>query len=193
LDDFAVGSQMYKGKSVPLYKTNLMKCYNLIILTFFFASCSSPVATEESSVGFDYFGDTLDISSAVEINQITNEMRAGKDSVYATFSAPINSICQKKGCWMELDLGNGENALVRFKDYGFFVPMDATGEIAMVEGAMTIDTLDVDWLRHQASDAGKSDSVIASINTFEISYSILATGVALQKKIMNEESLQLEN
>ena len=184
---------MYKGKSVPLYKTNLMKCYNLIIITFFFASCSSPVAKEESSVGFDYFGDTLDISSVVEINEITNEMRAGKDSVYATFSAPINSICQKKGCWMELDLGNGENALVRFKDYGFFVPMDATGEIAMVEGAMTIDTLDVDWLRHQASDAGKSDSVIASINTFEISYSILATGVALQKKIMNEESLQLEN
>ena len=186
---------MYKGKSVPLYKTNLMKYYNLIIftLTFFFASCSSPLATEESSIGFDYFGDTLDVSSAVEINQITNEMGAGKDSVYATFLAPINSICQKKGCWMELDLGNGENALVRFKDYGFFVPMDATGEIAVVEGAMTIDTLDVDWLRHQASDAGKSDSVIASINAFEISYSILAAGVALEKKVINEESLQLEN
>ena len=186
---------MYKGKSVPLYKTNLMKYYNLIIitLTVFFASCSSPEASEKSTLGYDYFGDTLDVSSAVEINQIINTMKEGKDSVYATFSAPINAICQKKGCWMELDLGNGENALVRFKDYGFFVPMDATGEIAMVEGAMKIDTLDVDWLRHQASDAGKSDSVIASINTFEISYSIMATGVALEKKIMNEESIQLED
>ena len=186
---------MYKGKSVPLNKTNLMKYYNLIIitLTVFLASCSSPKASEESILGFDYFGDTLDVSSALEINQVINGMKAGKDSVYATFSAPIISICQKKGCWMELDLGNGENALVRFKDYGFFVPMDATGEIATVEGAMTIDTLDVDWLRHQASDAGKSDSVIASINTYEVSYSVLATGVALEKKIMNKESLHIED
>tara|TARA_Y100000389_G_C17447460_1_gene512506 strand:- start:1744 stop:2331 length:588 start_codon:yes stop_codon:yes gene_type:complete len=195
LVDFADGSQMYKGKSVPLDKTKSMNLNKLVAISFalLFVSCSSPDASEQSSIGFDYFGDTVDVSSALEINQIINKMKTGEDSVYSTFSAPINSICQKKGCWMELDLGNGENALVRFKDYGFFVPMDATGEIAIVEGAMTIDTLDVDWLRHQASDAGKSDSVIASINAFEISYSILATGVALERKKMNEESLQLED
>ena len=83
---------------------------------------------------------------------------------------------------MQLDLGTGEEALVRFKDYGFFVPMDAASEMAFVEGSLTIDTLSVEWLRHQAEDAGESDSAIAAIQSPKVSYSVLAVGVALAQK-----------
>lgn len=42
-----------------------------------------------------------------------------QDSAFVKVEAVINSICQKKGCWMYIDLGNENEMLVRFKDYGF--------------------------------------------------------------------------
>ena len=163
-----------------------------VATTCIFTSCSSVEITEDALSDFDYFGDTIDVNNTTKLSNILGQMESGTDSVFATFSAPITSICQKKGCWMELDLGNGENALVRFEDYGFFVPMNAVGELAILEGAMTIDTLSVEWLKHQASDAGKSDSLIASITDYEISYSILASGVALEQKDENKNSMSME-
>ncbi len=170
---------------------NFCKLFSLAI-TAFFISCSSVEVTEVTSVNYDYFGDTIDVAKTTKLSDILIQMESGADSVVAIFSAPITSICQKKGCWMELDIGNGENALVRFEDYGFFVPMNAVGELAILEGAMKIDTLSVEWLKHQASDAGKSDSLIASITDFEVSYSILASGVALKQKDENEDPVVLE-
>jgi hypothetical protein len=163
-----------------------------LAISLIFISCSSVGVTEQVSVKYDYFGDTIDITNTTKLSDLLFEMESGEDSVFSTFSAQITSICQKKGCWMELDLGNGENALVRFEDYGFFVPMNAVGELAILKGAMTIDTLSVDWLKHQASDAGKSDSLIASITDYEVSYSILASGVALERKDENKDSRILE-
>ena len=161
-----------------------MKKIFFVFIALAFSSCS----TKE----YQYFGMEIE-------DKVTHSYAAVFDLAQngvvenVILDGVITQTCAKKGCWMDVKMAEGDTMMVRFKDYGFFVPMDSTGEIATVEGAMTIDTLDVDWLRHQASDAGKSDSVIASINTFEVSYSILATGVALEKKIRNEESIQLED
>ena len=35
---------------------------------------------------------------------------------------------------MKMDMGNGEELRVRFKDYGFFVPTNLNGEQAIVDG-----------------------------------------------------------
>lgn len=130
----------------------------------------------------EYYGDTIDIENAASLSDLLDQIQSGQDSVYGTFSAKISSVCQVKGCWMQLELGNGEEALVRFKDYGFFVPMNAASEYAYIEGGVKVDTLSVEWLRHQAEDAGSSDSAIVAITEPKISYSVLATGVALAKK-----------
>jgi len=76
----------------------------------------------------EYYGDTIDIENATSLSNLLDQIQSGQDSVYGTFSAKISSVCQVKGCWMQLELGNGEEALVRFKDYGFFVPMNAASE-----------------------------------------------------------------
>jgi len=139
----------------------------------------------------EYYGDTVLIENATSLSDLLAQIKSDQDSVYGTFSAKISSVCQVKGCWMQLELGNGEEALVRFKDYGFFVPMNAASEYAYIEGGVKVDTLSVDWLRHQAEDAGSSDSAIAAITEPKISYSVLATGVALAKKervIASEEA-----
>ena len=38
------------------------------------------------------------------------------------------------------------------------------------------------WLQHQAADAGKSDSAIAAITEPKISFTVMASGVALVQK-----------
>ena len=155
----------------------------LITALALFAACTRPSESPVETMSFDYFGDTIQVADTTNLNDLLAQLGSGTDSLYATFAAPISAVCQVKGCWMQLDLGNGEEALVRFKDYGFFVPMDASSERAIITGSLTVDTLSVEWLRHQAEDAGKSDSAIAAITAPKISYAVLATGVALPQKV----------
>ena len=108
------------------------------------------------------------------------ETLAIQDSVQVKIEAVINSICQKRGAWMYVDLGKETEMLVRFKDYGFFVPIDATGDTAIIEGLAKIDTLSVEWLKHLKEDANASQEEIDAITEPKIIYSIAeATGVII--------------
>ena len=100
------------------------------------------------------------------------------DSKFITkFEATVVDVCQMKGCWMRLDLGDNKKVLVNFKDYGFFVPKDISGKNVVVSGVAFKKIIPVDELKHYASDRGDSDEKIASINKPEIVYSLIANGV----------------
>jgi hypothetical protein len=58
--------------------------------------------------------------------------------------------------------------------------MNSAGREAIIEGVAKIDTQSVDWLRHKAEDAGKSDEEIAAITEPELKVSFLASGVILE-------------
>tara|TARA_Y100001934_G_C11951967_1_gene585342 strand:- start:155 stop:679 length:525 start_codon:yes stop_codon:yes gene_type:complete len=107
---------------------------------------------------------------------------AGKDSMEAKVKAPIVEVCQKKGCWMDLQLTPEQNMTIRFKDYGFFVPKDASGKIAIVEGIAKIDTISVAELKHYAEDRGASQAEIDSITQPEVTLELIAKGVILKDK-----------
>jgi len=130
---------------------------------------------------FAYFGDTIETAGALAPEALLEQLKTS-DSVAATVEATIDGVCQSKGCWMDLNMGNGQTMTVRFKDYAFFVPMDATGKKAVVAGYVKVDTLSVDWLKHKASDAGKSQAHIDSITEPRVEYSFLANGVAIEAK-----------
>lgn len=159
-------------------------------MLFGMASCSSPSEqTEESTnqsegieevVELEKYGDeSISPEGAIEASQLL-AMLDGKDSVEVKVKGTINSCCQKKGCWMDMEIAEGENMTVRFKDYSFFVPMNSAGREAIIEGVAKIDTQSVDWLRHKAEDAGKSDEEIAAITEPELKVSFLASGVILE-------------
>ena len=94
----------------------------------------------------------------------------------------ILSSCPMKGCWMKIK-SEEDTILVRFKDYGFFVPKDGiVGDKTIVNGKLSIDTLSVALLRHYAEDAGKSLEEINKIVDPEISMTFLAEGVLIRKK-----------
>lgn len=136
--------------------------------------------TAEETAAFEVYGDSLmTAEGAVEAGELM-ALLEGKDSLKVKVRGTINECCQKKGCWMDVDLGNGESMTVRFKDYGFFVPMNSAGRTAVMEGVATIKTEDVAWLQHKAKDAGKSEEEIAAITEPEVSVSFLASGVILE-------------
>lgn len=110
-----------------------------------------------------------------------DEMAVG-DSMEVTFKGKVNSVCQSKGCWMKVDLGNPESeSFVRFKDYKFFVPMDAAGSDAIVNGMAYKEETTVDELKHYAKDAKKSQEEIDAILEPKVEYTFIAKGVLLKK------------
>lgn len=103
------------------------------------------------------------------------------DTIQVKFRSNIASVCKKKGCWMNLDLAAGEESFVRFKDYGFFVPLNADGSTAIVSGKAFIDVVSVDELKHYEKDAGKSQAEIDKITEPKITYAFTADGVLIEE------------
>jgi len=99
------------------------------------------------------------------------------DSIHSKLKAKVNKVCQAKGCWMTLDLGNNKEVMVKFKDYGFFVPKDIAGKNVIINGKAYVKEVSVEEQRHYAEDAGKSAQDIAAITKPKRTYSFEADGV----------------
>lgn len=89
--------------------------------------------------------------------------------------------CKMEGCWMELAPAKDASAVrIKMKDHAFFVPLDAAGLKARVEGVMSVKTLskaEVDHLMNE--DGAKFEKINADGTVTEISFE--ATGVELTK------------
>lgn len=128
-----------------------------------------------------HFGDSISEDGAVPADQVLT-LLAGKDSVACKLIAPIEEVCQKKGCWMELNAGADQSIRVKFLDYAFFVPKDASGSTAIVEGYAYMDTISVAELKHLAEDAGDPKEEIDQITEPEVELTFEARGVIIKKQ-----------
>lgn len=109
-----------------------------------------------------------------------NNLKAG-DTISVKFTSTVNDLCSKKGCWMKLPLDNEKETMVRFKDYGFFMPLDSKDKNVIVEGKAFVKETSVDELKHYAEDAGKSKEEIAKITEPKVEFAFEAHGVLLNK------------
>ncbi|TDK42826.1 DUF4920 domain-containing protein [Algoriphagus formosus] len=94
----------------------------------------------------------------------------------------IKEVCTKKGCWLTMDLPNGESMRVTFKDYGFFVPTNSQGFPIVLEGVATFTETDVETLKHFAEDQGKSQEEIDAIVAPKKEITFEAIGVVIMDK-----------
>jgi hypothetical protein len=94
----------------------------------------------------------------------------------------VKAVCQAAGCWMTINLENGETMRVTFKDYGFFVPKDIAGTNVVFKGKPEVTTTSVSDLKHYAADAGKSKAEIDAITEPEIALTFVADGVLVPSK-----------
>jgi len=152
--------------------------FSLIVLLAI--ACTNNQKTEETVVIQKFGDENITEDGAITGNELMAILET-EDSAQVKVIATISDVCQKKGCWMEVDLDEKNQMLVRFLDYGFFMPLDAAGTTAIIEGIAKVDTLSVAWLKHQLEDAKASQEEIDAITEPEISYSIEeATGVILK-------------
>lgn len=161
-----------------------MKRLLLILPVFILAiSCTKKVTKTESKPVYASFGEKITEKSAVSKEVLLEKYKTLKkgDTLTVKVASKINEICQNKGCWMTLDLGNNETAFVKFKDYGFFVPMNAQKRNTIIEGKAFVEETSVAELKHYAEDEGKSEKEIAKITAPKIEYKFLAHGVLISK------------
>lgn len=134
----------------------------------------------EPEVIRSFYGDSITVDNAITVAELTQQM-AGKDSLMTKVSATIQQTCTKMGCWMDVDLGNGETMTVFMHDHSFFVPKEGCeGKVAVFEGKAYYDTLSVEYLQHLAEDAGKTAEEIALITEPKPALSFDATGVIIE-------------
>jgi hypothetical protein len=127
------------------------------------------------------YGAKITEQGAIEATKLTSMMK-DKKTLTVKLKGKIIQTCKKKGCWMEMDLGNGQKMRVKFKDYEFFVPKDesAHGKVAVIEGIATKETTDVATLKHYAQDAGKSKAEIDKITQPKEELTFEASGVIIK-------------
>ena len=130
-----------------------------------------------------YHGLRIDEQGAVAISEIESLLESVEDEAEVKLSGTIDAACKVKGCWMTMALPNGEEMRVRFKDYGFFVPTDAAGKTAIMEGVLSVETLSVEEARHLAEDAGMSKKEAEkTITEPKKELSLEATGVIVKSE-----------
>lgn len=125
------------------------------------------------------YGAEITLENAIAVSEIP-ALLAKQDSVELKVIGKIGECCQKKGCWMKVPISDDQEMLVRFKDYGFFVPMDSEGKEIVMEGLVKKEVISVAQLRHYAEDAGKSKEEIEQITEDEVKISFMATGVVIK-------------
>jgi len=138
---------------------------------------------EVIEVTYKYFGNKIIASDAIAASSMASHyktMLVG-DSINSKMIAKVNSVCQAKGCWMRLDLDDGNEVMVKFKDYGFFMPKDISGKEVIINGKAFVEEVSVDEQKHYAEDAGKSKQEIALITSPKRTYSFEADGVLLKE------------
>lgn len=139
--------------------------------------------TKEVKVEYASFGNKILADKALSKEQMFQKYKSMKkgDTIAVKFKSKINSVCKKKGCWMKMELAGQTESFIRFKDYGFFVPLNADNQEAIVSGRAFVDEISVAELKHYAKDGGKSQEEIDKITQPKITYAFQADGVLISK------------
>jgi len=142
------------------------------------------VEKETVASAYTSYGDQIsekDYLSSSEALAKYQTLKVG-DTINLKFGSSIEEVCSKKGCWMKLPAGETEETImVRFKDYGFFMPLDSKGNEVIVEGKAFVKEVSVEELKHYAEDAGKSKEEIAKITKPKLELAFEAKGVLMKK------------
>ncbi len=134
---------------------------------------------------FDHFGDGIRAGAAPMTLRKALADAAELGGKTIRVRAPITGVCQVKGCWMNLgkpDEKGNPPLFVKFKDYGFFMPKDASGRVAIVEGTMSFKQETVAETKHYLEDAGKHDEA-EKVTEGRKLYRFMASGVAIEKPL----------
>lgn len=124
-------------------------------------------------------GVAFEMVNVEKIDDFLTSME-GIDTMDAVVTGKVESVCKKKGCWMNVVSENGEDGMfVQFVDYGFFMPLDLEGQTVTMKGTAYKSVTSVADLQHFAEDEGKTKEEIAAITEPKEELKFLASGVVI--------------
>lgn len=143
-------------------------------------ACGNPPADTTAETGEPQsFGEKITADGAITHADVLAKLSEA-DSVKVKFTGQVESVCQTKGCWMNITDGNADNDIfVKFKDYGFFMPKDIAGRDVIMEGYVYREMTSVEELKHYAEDEGLSQEEIDAITEPTEELKFMADGVLL--------------
>lgn len=156
-----------------------MKKLFLTLLVAGFGFLANAQPPEGDAKPGEWYGEKITSNGAVPISDAVAKLNGGTDEIDGKIKAKIVEVCEKKGCWVKLDLGNGETATVKMKDYGFFLPLAAKGKTVVIDGELKMKTTSVAELKHYAEDAKKSKEEIDAIKEPKKELRVMAKGILI--------------
>jgi hypothetical protein len=98
--------------------------------------------------------------------------------------AEVEKVCQAKGCWFTLKADDVPLPVrVKMKGYAFFLPKNASGAEAVLEGTLTKKTIDQATAQHYADDEAKNTGKPARrVEGPQDTYEFTATAVQLTRR-----------
>lgn len=125
------------------------------------------------------YGKKVDTTASITAMELKDLMFDGREKELV-LRGSINEVCQKKGCWIKIAREGGEDLMVTFKDYAFFVPKTCSGKEVYLKGIASLETISVEDQKHYAEDAGKTPEEIAAIKSPKEDLVFEADGVYIQ-------------
>jgi len=153
------------------------------VLSFMASGVAIEKAATLDLANYEQFGAGVKAGDALVTLEAVMQNPAAYVGKPVRLAAPITGVCQSKGCWMNLGkpLANGNPPVfVKFKDYGFFVPKDASGRQAVVEGELSFKQETVAETKHYLEDAGKTEEAKKVTEGRKV-LRFMASGVAIEK------------
>ena len=126
----------------------------------------------------EYYGEKINPKGAVNISEMPAKLETA-EAYDGKIRAKVVDVCSKKGCWITLAVNDSTTAMVKMKDYGFFVPLAAKGKTVVIDGEVKMKTISVAELQHYAEDAKKSKEEIAAITKPEKEIRVTAKGIVV--------------
>lgn len=156
----------------------IRKALFFLLFAGLMAACST--SKNSTAANNQVFGEAFSPKKVLTYDELRTRI-ADKDSLAANMTGTIVEVCQVKGCWMTIASEDPQVGpiLVRFKDYGFFMPKDISGRKVVMNGYAFRDVTTVEELRHYAEDAGKTKEEIEAITAPKEELKFLASGVIL--------------
>lgn len=121
------------------------------------------------------YGAGTTAEGAISVNDLGGKMTA--DKYEGKITGKVVEVCQEKGCWMKIQKADGENLMVKFKDYKYFMPKNIEGKEVVLDGEAVVKEVSVKQLQHYAKDAGKSEDEIKKIKEPKKETQFIAKGV----------------
>lgn len=118
--------------------------------------------------------------NTISLDELTSQIINNQSPVKTKSSGKITKVCQHTGCWVTVEMPDGSEMLVEFKDEFSIPKFGMKGKTIYFQGEGIKDTYSIEELKEMAKKDGKSQDEIDQISEPEYDVKFIAEGVLIK-------------